>query len=645
MLEKLYKFRLPALAAAFIIVISIVSYCSSSTSPDNTTTHTYDDNSECDVIVVSGEPAGVAAALAAARNGMKTLLVEEGDALGGLMTLGMLNYLDMSNGPDHELLTQGIFLDFYNDLANGSAFDVEDAKAWFMDKCLAEPNLTVMLNTEALSPVLSASRIVGLQIQEKDDTAPKTIFCKAVIDATADGDIAEMAGAPYTVGASDYGSYNTTQAVTLVFEVRGADWEKVVSYLKNSGDPNYGVVGKSAWGYSEEIKDYVPVEDNIRFRGPNIAMQNNGNLLLNALIIYEVNPLDPDSYAEGITRGAREIPHIIEFMRERFIGFENVEYAGHAPRLYVRETRHFIGEYRLTITDVMENRDFWDRIGHGSYPVDIHPSKMGEYGSVYGNPAIFSIPFRCLVPLEIDQLLIAGRCASYDSLPHGSARVLPVGMVTGEACGIAAAYSVTNGIRVREMTRDTDAISWLQNRIKEQGGYLIEYEPPRFDCMDHWSYPGLVVMRELGLAAGGYSNDYKLNESITVWDDKLTLRGNLSEMVNTVMRLVYERNGLPDPDIIPSYSTFTDDDTVGFLLLTAAECASTFDRDLSAEKQTANHEPFVFATAADALDYLLSRGILDETDLQYFPDINVAATNGQLMYIMGSLYTALVSHP
>ena len=374
-------------------------------------------------------------------------------------------------------------------------------------------------------------------------------------------------------------------------------------------------------------------------------MQNNGNLLLNALIIYDVNPLDPDSYAEGMARGSREIHNIIEFMRERFIGFEDVEYAGHAQRLYVRETRHIIGEYRLTITDVMENRDFWDRVGHGSYPVDIHPSKLGEYGSVYGNPAIYSIPFRTLVPLAIDQLLVTGRCASYDSLPHGSTRVVPVSMVTGEAGGIAAAYSINNSVTFRQMTHDPEAILWVQNKITEQGGYLKEYMPPRFECMDHWSYPGLVVLRELGLAAGGYSNDYKLDAGIEKWDEKLTLRDNLQDMVNTVMRLAHERTEHLGVYRVPSYSVSLDMDaevTVELLLLTAAQCAFVGDRDLMKENPSADDKILNFPNADATWEYLIHRGILEDSDLKNFLDFQKTATNGQLMHILGALYTALV---
>ncbi len=99
------------------------------------------------------------------------------------------------------------------------------------------------------------------------------------------------------------------------------------------------------------------------------------------------------------------------------------------------------------------------------------------------------------MPLKIDNLLVVGRSASYDSLAHGSARVIPVGMVTGEAAGVAAAYSINEKVSFREMTASREAIKWVQEKLKEQGAYLEDYISPRPLVMDHWAYPGVKVMR------------------------------------------------------------------------------------------------------------------------------------------------------
>ncbi|MCL2151547.1 MAG: FAD-dependent oxidoreductase [Oscillospiraceae bacterium] len=592
------------------------------------------------VIVVGGEPEGIAAALAAARNGMSTLLVEEGDALGGLFTLGMLNFLDMNQSKDatNHLLTQGIFKEFYNAL--GNAFDIEEAKAWFLRKCRDEPNLTVMLGAKIISPLMDGNAITGLEVMESGNSSFSLLRGLTFIDATPNGDIAAAAGAPFTIGAEDYGEHGVLQGVTLVFEVSGVDWGAVSDYLKNDGNPSSGADSVSAWGYGEEASNYVPMDSNMRFRGPNIARQKNGDVLLNALLIFGVDALDPKSYAEGIERGQLEILHIVEFMRNNFVGFENASYVSRAPRLYVRETRHFIGEYRLTITDVLENRDQWDRIGHGNYPVDIQPTSPDNSGNIIGAPDKYSIPFRCLVPLKVDQLLIAGRSASYDSLPHGSARVVPIGMVAGEACGVAAAYSVNSGVTFRQMTVDSEAILWLQTQLKKQGAYLTEYTPARIEAMDHWAYPGLAAIRELGLAYGGYSNDYRL-------DDEVPHRWALQNRLNHVMAVMNERTVDRGNFRIPAWeiSLDTDEVPVGLVLIKTAECASLADwnRFPQGHPNTGQQpEPMAFENPAEAMTYLVNLGILDEGVVAHFPDFDAISTNSQLFYIVGALYISLM---
>jgi len=509
-----------------------------------------------DVIVVGGEPEGVAAALSAARNGVHTLLIEDDAALGGLMTLGELNFLDMNHGPKNELLTRGIFEEFYKAL--GNAFDTEEAKTWFLTKAKQEKNLTTLLNTTVIAPIMEGNTIIGVKVHEQG-TAKEYLGLR-VIDATIDADLAAQAGVPYTIGGEDYGEKGLLMGVTLVFEVSGVNWDRLVQYLKHEdNDSHTGADKVAAWGFGKEAAEYKPQDKNMRFRGPNIARQKNGNVLINALLIFGVDGLSPESRVRGIERGKQEIPHIIEFMRAKFPGFEQAQFAGTAQQLYVRETRHIMGEYRLTITDVLENRDQWDRIGHGSYPVDVQPTSPGNFGNVIGVPDIYSIPYRSIVPQKVDNLLVVGRSASYDSLPHGSARVIPVGMVTGEAAGVASSYSIKNKVSFREISKSQEAISWIQNKLKSQGAYLVEYTPPKQKIMDHWAYPAVKSMRELGLIEGGYNNDYRLERKVT--------KGSLENKLNKVVRVAHERNS----KVTQHKAEIPQKVTVNVMLQTAAE--------------------------------------------------------------------------
>ncbi|MCL2366859.1 MAG: FAD-dependent oxidoreductase [Oscillospiraceae bacterium] len=635
--NKSLFYRTTALVVTIMILVAFTTIIFTSCTPANrdpVPAPIIDGEEGFHVIVTSGEPEGVAAAIAAARNGMRTLLIESGDALGGLMTLGRLNILD-NNYLGQFLITRGIFLEFYS--AVGDAFEIQEAKDWFMNAVLAEPNITLMMDTQIIAPIMDGNTIIGLEIQESGSDTITQVRSLAVIDATVDADIAAATGAPYTWGGEDHGAHWYQQGVTLVFEVSGVDWQAVVHHFRNDGSPITGADAKRAWGFVNEARNYISVDGNMRFRGPNMARQNNGNVLLNALIIFGVDALDPASLQEGIYRGRRELPHVIEFMRQHFVGFENAVYVGHAPRLYVRETRHFIGEYRLTITDVLDNRDHWDSIGHGRYPVDLQPKTPYDLGTIIGVPYKYSIPFRTLVPLEIDQLLIVGRSASFDSLPHGSTRVMPIGMVSGQAAGTAVAYSVNNNVTFREMTHNPSSIQWLQNQLRRQGAHIVAFEAPREPFMDHWAYDGMVTMRKLGLAAGGYFNDYGL-------DNQATSRWALQSRFNQMMRVISERTAYRGAYQIPAWLIHlnTDHITVGTLLAVAAQGASLGDWELLRTHGVTPGEPFAFADASAARVYLEKQGILNPFNIIYFHDFEATATIGQIMSILGNLYDVLM---
>ncbi len=486
-----------------------------------------------DVIVVGTEPEGIAAAVSAARNGMKTLLLGEDEALGGLMTIGELNFIDMCESRDSTLLTQGFFKEFY-DAVGGSAFDITEARNFFLSVVTAEPLLTLRTQNQFVEPIMNGNTIVGVRMDENG--VERAYYGSRLIDATVDADVAAAAGVPYTYAGEDIGEKDRQMGVTLVFELSGVNWTKVSLHLNwqrfkaevlKQGAADMGATKKTAWGYTEEGYAYEPHDSMMRLRGFNIARQNNGNVLINALIIFGVDPLSDESKAEGIARAQAEMEYLIPYIQENFTGFENAELVATAEQLYVRESRHIIGEYQLTIDDVLENRDQWDKIAIGAYPVDVQPTATQTYGTVIGSPDRYAIPFRCLVPKIVDNLLVVGRSASYKSLAAGSARVIPIGMAEGEAAGVAAAYSVNNQTDFRTMSQDKNAISRVQDTLKKQGAYLDDFTVHE-DFMDHWAYPGVKVLRSLGILDGGYSNDYKLDEPISRW--------RYQNMINNVLK-------------------------------------------------------------------------------------------------------------
>ena len=570
----------------------------------NTAEKAQEEGKDYDVIVVGGDPEGICAAVSSSRNGLKTLLIEEDKSLGGLMTLGKLNFIDLCESRDGSILTQGLFTEFY-DAVGGTAFDIEKAETFFNDWLANEKNATVKLETEFVEPIMDGSRIAGVVVRENGKEVSYT--ASRVIDATVDADVAAAAGVPYTIAGEDIGEKDRHMGVTLVFELSDVDWDQVVEYLENDGEEGTGATEKTAWGYTREGYAYEPKDPLMRMRGFNVARQDNGNVLVNALIIFGVDAMDEDSKAEGIARAQKELKYIIPYVNKNFAGFEDAKLVGTASQLYIRESRHIIGEYQLTIDDVLENRDQWDKIAIVAYPADIQPTAGQTYGTVIGSPDRYAIPFRSLVPLKVEDLLVIGRSTSYTSLAAGSARVIPVGMAEGQAAGVAAAYSLEHNMNFREISKEKDAVKDIQKTLKKQKAYLDDFEVHE-DVMDHWAYPGVKVIRGLGLLDGGYSNDYHLDEPVGKW--------RLQNMINNSMKktdLKFEPVEISDPATNKS------------MIAAVAKVAGIDEQDYEAQ-----------------LSALQEKGIVTKEILKHMGAEKEEAFASEAIMIVANLYTFVV---
>ncbi|KRF18727.1 FAD-dependent oxidoreductase [Paenibacillus sp. Soil787] len=482
---------------------------------------------EYDVIVVGTDPEGVAAAVSAARNGLSTLLVDgrNRDALGGLMTLGDLNTIDMNYVPKlnplskDEVLNKGFFSEWYSKI-EGDSFDVNTAANAFYNLVRAEKNIDILMHTQKIDPVVVPEASGNASIQGANltlaDGTKQTVKAASVIDATQDADFAAAAGVPYTFGREDLGDPKSRMAVTMVFKLKNVTsevWDKMAKRLNNDSSDGTGVNEVSVWGYGE-MSNYPPInKERAKMRGLNMGRQNDNTALVNSLQIFNVDTFDPKSVQEAIDIANKELPNVVTYMKQTFPEFAGVELAGTASELYVRETRHIQGEYRLNIVDVCTNGDQWDRIGFGSYPVDIQRTSPTDNGNVVCDPKQYAIPFRSIVPLKVDGLLVASKAASYDTLPHGSARVIPNGMAVGQAAGAAAKLAKQEKLTFRQMSVSKEVITKLQDQLNNQGMEIkpITLKPEPF--MEHKAYEGLKSALMLGLASGAYDNNFHLDDA------------------------------------------------------------------------------------------------------------------------------------
>ena len=428
-----------------------------------------------DVLVVGATPAGIAAAAAAARTGARVHLVEPLPKMGGVITWAWLTTWDMNLTPEGSHLTRGIFWEYYQAL--GLSFDLEEAINKLTWHVYRERLVGSTTNAPLSKVLIENGRIVGAEFDDRDWQRTLTVRARQVIDATDDADLATAAGVSFVLGRPGPGGVPWMQAAGLIFRVANVNWQELVAdLLKRKGagaDPAaWGVNGRTAWGSQPMMKRYKPTQPETAVLGLNLALQRDGSVLINSLQIFGVNGVDPASVEQGLAKGRAELPPLVAFLRQEIPGFAQAQLAGHAPMLYVREARHVRGMYALTVEDIFAGRVFPDRMAVASYPIDIHPYVPGWISPYAPVRYVYTIPLRALVPIEVDNLLVASRAFSATSEAAGSARVIPTTMALGQAAGVAAAFCARRGCTPRELARSAALLVEVQRTLRAQGAHI-----------------------------------------------------------------------------------------------------------------------------------------------------------------------------
>jgi hypothetical protein len=426
------------------------------------------------VYVAGGTPAGVAAAVAAARMGEPVFMTEARPYLGGDLTGPMLNMLDMDYGRDGQQLAQGVFLEIYERL--GMTFDVDVAKRVFMDEVRKEPLITVRTLTRPVAAIVDGPWIRGIIVQNLLTHQEEMVCAKRIIDATDDADVAAMAGVPYALGRESSGIDRTMMSSTLVFELGGVNWRQVMAYVTGRSHAMLRTAGGyhgNVWGYDTIMRQYHPTQPGVGIYDLNIGVQSDHSVLINGLLVFGVDGTDPVSVADGMRRARLELPPLVEYLREMAPGFDHTFLMRSADYLYVRETRHIRGLYTLTAQDIVASRVFWDAVGVASYPIDLHPYRPGEFNPFAARRYVYTIPLRCLVPYGLGNLLVASRSISATYEAAGSARIVPTTMEEGQAAGLAAVISIDNRTSFRQMALAPELVHSLQATLHAQGAYLL----------------------------------------------------------------------------------------------------------------------------------------------------------------------------
>ena len=500
--------------ALFVMIILAFFFMKTSISA-SVNTKVLHDEIVYDVIVLSGEPEGVAAAVSAARNGMKVLLIEKRDGLGGLMTYGMMNYLDIPMNDKKQVVSQGIFSEWHKLVGGQNIITVDPfvAKKAFQHLVDQEKNITVFFSTKLVKPILKGNKMIGIVVERNGKI--EKYFGKVTIDCSPDADLAAMAGVPFFIGQEDIGKKDI-MATTLMIHLEGVNWEKVAQVVKEEQFGKAAMNKTAAWGFHDIEDLYEEKLSQTNVRGLNIGKTTNGDIYINALQIYHVDWQNPKSIETGINIGKQEAIEFVKWLNQNFHGFEKAKIKSFPNELYIRETRHILAEYQLTIRDVWENKHFWDDVAIGGYPSDVQTPYKGRRGYIVVNPNQYGIPLRSMIPKKIDQLLVASKSGGYTSLAASSARVIPTGMAVAQAAGVVASKSVKENKSIRKIARDIDQVKEIQTILKKQGQYLSKLENPDFPYKNEDYYKDMMYLVEKGLLVAGYTNNIFPDQTMTI---------------------------------------------------------------------------------------------------------------------------------
>jgi hypothetical protein len=421
---------------------------------------------ETDVLVVGGGPAGIAAALAAARSGARTFLVEQFNSLGGVGGPGLHNHISQVNAHGSPLrVVGGLAWELglrirdagVGDL--GSCYDVDpEGYKFLLDEWLAEAGVRVLYHTFVADAWVEAGVLRGVVVQNK--SGRQAIAAGQVIDCTGDGDVGCLAGAPWEQGRDGDGR---CQPVTMMFRMGGVDWAQVCAWRK----------------------DYqcIPFFEELQARGEMEPFQNQimgfwhnsvrpDQVGINFTHVIAIDSTKAEELTAATIEGRRQVQHCVQVFRQHIPGFQDGYLIDTAATIGLRESRRLLGDYVLTFEDITARREFADSIGYGSFFVDIHnldgpgmsPSTLRpEPGFRY------QMPYRILVPREVENLLAAGRCVSVTHRALGSVRVMLTCMVLGEAAGVAAAQALAAGVAPRAVD-----VGRLRTELRARGVLLDE---------------------------------------------------------------------------------------------------------------------------------------------------------------------------
>ena len=450
-------------------------------------------HTEYDVVVLGGGPSGAIAAIASARQGAKTILIEQNGYLGGSLTAcgvgPMMSFhagkTQVIKGIAEELIQNlikdgnscGHMEDFVGYCSSVTPFDAEGLK-YTLETMAIEAGVTLLYHT-----VLTGCNVENKQIQSVSLFSKQGFFeitGKVFIDCTGDADLSTMANVPSVYGRE---SDHLAQPMTMNLKVGQVHRDALIQFVQSNQNDmlkttpfsrlhliqRTGMQG--AYSLIQKAKEagQFDIDRNMVLC---FETAHPNEFILNMSRITKKSAIDAFDLTDAEIEGRKQARTIMNFMKENIPGFEQAVLISTGPNIGIRESRKIIGKYRLTAEDLLKNTMFEDAIAMGGYPIDIHSPDGSAMKHQFLKPGSwYSIPYRSLVTHEIDNLIVSGRCISATHEACAAIRVTPIVMAMGQAAGTAAAQCIQYNEKANELNTER-----LISTLLKEGQFLNPYK-------------------------------------------------------------------------------------------------------------------------------------------------------------------------
>lgn len=401
-----------------------------------------------DVIVIGSEIQGVLLAKAAQKEGKRVLMLDPRSKPGGELIQGQMMVLDQPNNKQKKSLVQGELKHLFSQYQAGAIRTEAEFNRYYQKLIKGLPIRSGIQIVDVKTGTAGKENTIHSLSYIAKDGIRYTVMADYFVENTDHNAlVSKLADTKRIAGMESlYNGKNLDyMAATYMLKFKHVNWARLhnevlklypITNLQKKMGPNTYVDWNFGTGFSNVTSKYKPQDAQLLLRGLNMTYQKDGEVLINGLLIYDVNPSDPKSVQQAVAKGKKEAPHVLKFLRKNIPGFEKAELNGYPEYLYIRDYNRYETRYVLTKADVLNSRMHWDNVSIGGYPLDLQGTKHMPLGNSYGKPDQYGIQLRSFILKSYDNVIVVGKNIGATIKAYGSARIMPNTGLAAETIGI-----------------------------------------------------------------------------------------------------------------------------------------------------------------------------------------------------------------